>query len=216
MHLSDLGGGGGGGGNYHGGGSSCTTDECRRRGGIIAGSVIGGIVGLVLTVVGVIFCCKRCQGRPMRQNSSFVRSSKSNVSKYASSDSSIFQAGVWSSQYFQYGRCHGPHQFSLSFDPQSMKVTGSGSDDIGTFTIDGDYSTKTHRIGLTKQYQAGTGNRSENLGHRVIIQLIWNVQNSQFEGKWYVQTNKYHGEDKFQLKFKEGHINCNGENMMIK
>ena len=82
-----------------------------------------------------------------------------------------------------------------------MKVTGSGSDDIGTFTIDGTYSVKTRRIGLTKKYQVGTGNPSENLGHQVTIQLTWNAQNNQFEGKWYVQTSKYHGEDKFELKF---------------
>jgi hypothetical protein len=54
---------------------------------------------------------------------------------------------------------------------------------------------------LTKNYQAGTGNRAENLGHHVTIQLIWNSDSHQFEGKWYVRTNKYHGEDKFELKF---------------
>ncbi|CAF1532266.1 unnamed protein product, partial [Rotaria sordida] len=64
-----------------------------------------------------------------------------------------------------------------------MKVAGSGTDDVGTFTIDGIYSSKTHRIGLTKTYQRGTGNPSENLGHRVIIQLTWNAQNNQFKGK---------------------------------
>jgi hypothetical protein len=82
-----------------------------------------------------------------------------------------------------------------------MKITGSGADDVGTFTIDGTYSVETRRIGLTKQYQAGNGNRSENLGHQVTIQLTWHSDNHQFEGKWYVTTNKYRGEDKFELKF---------------
>mgnify|MGYP000430449988 CR=1 FL=1 len=96
-----------------------------------------------------------------------------------------------------------------------MKVTGSGFDDVGTFTVDGVYSTKTNCMGLTKHYQAGTGNPSENLGHKVTIQLTWNHENDAFEGKWYVQTHKYRGEDKFELKFKQekgsdqhgGHLN---------
>lgn len=137
----------------------------------------------------------------MQENITFVHSSKSTKSKYDSLESTIFRSGVWSSQYFQYGRWHGPNKFSLSFDPNSAKVTGAGSDDVGVFTIDGEYSTEIGRIGLTKNYQAGTGDRSENLGHQVIIQLTWNAQNNQFEGKWYVQTSKYHGEDKFELKF---------------
>ncbi len=87
-----------------------------------------------------------------------------------------------------------------------MAITGSGVDDIGLFTVDGTYSVEPCRIGLTKKYQASIGNRSENLGHQVTIQLAWNAQNDQFEGKWYVQTSKYHGEDKFELKFIGQHL----------
>jgi hypothetical protein len=92
-----------------------------------------------------------------------------------------------------------------------MKVTGWGSDNIGTFSIDGTYSVKTNRIGLTKLYQSGTGNPSENLGHQVTIQVAWNEQNYQFEGKWYVQTSKYRGEDKFELKFTEELLSTSNE-----
>jgi hypothetical protein len=72
---------------------------------------------------------------------------------------------------------------------------------ISVFTIDGCYSNRTSRIGLTKSYQLGTGNRSQNFGHQVLIQLVWNSETRQFEGKWYVQTKKYRAEDKFELKF---------------
>jgi hypothetical protein len=113
-----------------------------------------------------------------------------------------FQSGLWSSRYFQYVKWHGPHQFPLTFDPQSVKVTGSGSDDIGSFTIDGIYSIQTHRIGLTKIYQGGTGNPKENFGHQVTIQLTWNKRKRQFEGKYYVVTPKY-GEGRFKRKFCE-------------
>jgi hypothetical protein len=190
------------GGGYHGGsGSSCTTAACRRNSGIIAGSIIGGIFGLIILVGGTIFCCKCCKGRPLRKNSTFANITDLKQPKQNAYDVNAFQSGIWSSRYFQYKRWHGPYQFSLTFDPQSMKVTGSGSDDVGMFIVDGTYSVQSRRMGLTKTYQAGTGNPSENLAHQVTIQLGWNAQNNQFEGKWYVQTSKYRGEDKFELKF---------------
>ncbi|CAF1106498.1 unnamed protein product [Adineta steineri] len=121
----------------------------------------------------------------------------------------MFKSGHWKSQYFQYGKWHGPCRFSLTFDTNSMTVKGTGSDDIGKFTINGIYSHETSRLGLSKKYQLGTGNKTENLGHTVTIQLTWNETNNQFEGKWYVQTNKYHGNDKFQLKFDGQHLSTN-------
>jgi hypothetical protein len=186
------------GGGYHGGsGSSCTTATCRRNSGIIVGSIFGGIAAVAVAVISYMCCCK---GRAFRKNSTFVKMKSLKQLKQDAYDANAFQSGIWSSRYFQYKKWHGPYQFSLSFDPQSMKVTGSGSDDVGTFTVDGTYSVKSRRMGLTKTYQAGTGNPSENLAHQVTIQLTWNAQNNQFEGKWYVQTHKYRGEDKFELK----------------
>jgi len=187
------------GGGYHGGsGSSCTSADCRRNSGIIVGSIFGGIAVVAVSVISYICCCK---GRPLRKNSIFVNMKNLKLLKQDAYDVNAFQSGIWSSRYFQYKRWHGPYQFSLSFDPQSMKVTGSGSDDVGTFIVDGTYSVQSRRMGLTKTYQAGTGNPSENLAHQVTIQLGWKAQNNQFEGKWYVQTSKYRGEDKFELKF---------------
>ncbi|CAF4231435.1 unnamed protein product, partial [Rotaria sordida] len=55
---------------------------------------------------------------------------------------------------------------------------GCRTDDVGTFTIDGSYSFKTHQIGLTKTYQRGTGNPSKDLGHQVTIQLTWNTRHN--------------------------------------
>lgn len=89
----------------------------------------------------------------------------------------------------------------MSFHEERNLVEGSGTDDVGPFTIVGIYSTRTLRMGLKKIYRAGTGNRSENLGHIVTIHLKWNSNTNQFEGKWYVQTNVYHGENRCELKF---------------
>ncbi|CAF4090130.1 unnamed protein product [Rotaria sp. Silwood1] len=146
-------------------------------------------------------CCQRYQGRPRQDNSVFINLVNQNLNQQEEQNVNPFQSGIWSSRYFQYERWHGPHSFLLSFNSQSMKITGSGSDDIGVFTINGIYSTETNRIGLTKTYQLGTGNPLENLGHQVTIQLTWNAQSSQFEGKWYVKTSQYGGQDTFQLKF---------------
>ena len=89
---------------------------------------------------------------------------------------------------------------SLSFDHQASTITGSGSDNVGTYVIDGIFSSHSRRVGLTKKYQLGIGNPLENLGHTVTIQLEWNSSHRQFEGKWYVRTKSFRGEGAFELK----------------
>jgi hypothetical protein len=69
------------------------------------------------------------------------------------------------------------------------------------FIIDGTYSIRSSRMALTKIYQLGIGNRSENVEHQIIIQLVWNVDTRQFEGKRYVQTKNFREENRFELKF---------------
>jgi hypothetical protein len=132
----------------------------------------------------------------------FINIPNSQKSKTEIDNADPFQSGFWSSRYFQYKNWHGPHQFSLIFNSETMKVTGLGVDNVGSFTIDGIYSIETHRIGLTKKYEPGTGDPKENFGHQVTIQLTWNAENHQFEGDYYVNfaTSKHH-QDKFELKF---------------
>ncbi|CAF0918230.1 unnamed protein product [Adineta steineri] len=119
---------------------------------------------------------------------------------------SLFITGQWTSRYFQYKQWHGPHLFSLSFNRRQLKVTGLGKDNIGEFSIDGIYSLNTRRIALTKKYQKGTGDSSQNLGHTVNIQLEWNLKERLFDGKWYVTTEKYQGQGKFELQFDQSTI----------
>jgi hypothetical protein len=140
-------------------------------------------------------------GRPCKNNQTFVKSSNSNQRSRQLYDVNAFQSGIWLSRYQQDKIWHMPNPFSLSFDPESMKITGLGWDGAGAFTIDGIYSITTRRMGLTKTYKNGTCNPAENSGHEMIIQLTWNEKNHQFEGKWYVRTGQYKNEDKFQLKF---------------
>ncbi|XP_037031254.1 uncharacterized protein LOC119070849 [Bradysia coprophila] len=195
--------GGGGGGSYRSstsynnnssGRSNCVGRECWKQFFII--------MGIVTSVGATIFCCRCCyhnnNGRPVENNSEFVNSESSHR-QYALIKNA-FQTGMWSSRFYQHGTWHGPHQLHLSFNPHSMAVIGSGRDDVGEFTIDGIFSDRTQRMGLTKYYKLGTGDAVENLGHFVIIQVTYEAELGQFEGKWYVQTAKYHGEDKFVLK----------------
>ena len=145
-------------------------------------------------------CWRCCAGKPSRSNVKFIAKGATTNEEAQRIDMKRFRSGLWESQYFQYDKFHGPHQVQLSFDVEQSKVTGSGSDDVGTYSIDGIYSTQTCRMGLTKTYQYGTGNPLENFGHNVIIQLEWKRESKQFEGKWYVRTKKFVGSGAFKLK----------------
>lgn len=187
----------------------CYTDECKRN----RAYALGGVFAFILIFTFIYCLCDGCIGCPCKDNSTFVHSSsrqheqevyetERNVTQMQSlCNSNGFESGIWTSRYYQYGTWHGPQELFLSFDPQMTKITGSGWDDVGQFTVEGTFSEITRRIGLTKTYKAGTGNELQNLGHTVVIQLNENVHSHLFEGKWFVQTSKYHGEDKFNLKF---------------
>ena len=185
-----VGGGGTGGG--------CLTHDCKydKLIIIVVGAVIGGICALICICALLV---RFISGRPLRANSRFIRVAAYDKLLEMENDL-IFHSGTWFSKYYQYRKWHGPHRLTLNFDPTQMTVSGTGCDDVGTFKITGLYSTKTQRLGLTKTYKSGTGNLKENLGHTVTIQLHWNPRNKQFEGKWYVQTRKYRGENVFELK----------------
>ncbi|CAF2814763.1 unnamed protein product [Rotaria sp. Silwood2] len=181
--------------------SFVATVNCQGGGGGGGGSA--GIYGIFIVVIILpLYCCYQCcAGKPRRSNAKFVNKTTTNDEEKQIIDIKLFQSGQWESQYFQYSKWHGPYQIELSFDALQSKVTGSGLDDIGMYSIEGTYSTQSRRMGLTKTYQLGTGNRLENLGHTVTIQLEWNKYNNQFEGKWYVRTKKFKGAGDFKINF---------------
>ncbi len=115
----------------------------------------------------------------------------------------IFQSGIWSGRYCQYEEWHDPRQFSLLFDSHSFTIIGTGSDDVGAFTVSGKYSTTTNEIELIKTYQQGTGDEKENLGHSVTIEVTWDPEKQLFAGNWYVDTSSYRDDDLFELKFQK-------------
>ncbi len=178
--------------------STCTNAACIRQEAIASFK----LVGIILVIVAIIFFYQWLKRQPIQSNETYVNLPEIEIETH---DLNQFESGFWLSQYYQYDTWHGPHRLMLLFDPETWKVAGSGSDDVGAYTIDGIYSIKTNRMGLTKTYQKGTGDPQQNLGHNVTIQMAWNSTQHQFEGKWFVQTNKYNGEDKFELKLEKGH-----------
>jgi hypothetical protein len=181
---------------------SCETHECRLHEAVVGASITFTVSLVVVLICACILVDSHCsETQPIQEDKKFVNSTYDKIDREKACNVHPFQSGIWSSVYFQYERWHGPYHFSLSFDSSLMKVIGSGSDDIGVFTIHGTYSTETNRIGLTKTYQLGTGNSLENLGHQVTIQLTWNRGNCQFEGIWHIETSRFCDNDRFELKF---------------
>jgi hypothetical protein len=187
--------------HYDGTDNFCSSINCRQHTAVIAGSIAGGVFGMILLVICILLFYCRCRHRPSQTNLTFVNKKNHKNNKHQLYDITIFKSGIWSSRYLQFGIWHGPNYFSLSFDSQLFKVTGTGSDNIGMFIIDGTYSIRSSRMALTKIYQLGIGNRSENLEHQIIIQLVWNDDTRQFEGKRYVQIKNFREENRFELKF---------------
>lgn len=181
--------------------SFCSGVKCRHSTAIIAGSIVGGGLAMILLLIGIIICSRRCKGRPSQTNLTFINATNNRNNKHQFYDITLFKSGIWSGRYLQFGIWHDVQRLTLKFDPQSFKVTGSGSDNVGMFIIDGYYSNRTGRMGIVKTYLIGTGNRLQNFGHHVIIQVTWNSETRQFEGKWYVQTKRYREENKIELKF---------------
>jgi hypothetical protein len=141
--------------------------------------------------------------RIVNRNTTLHEANKKASVKYTPCDISVFKSGSWSARYLQFGEWCEPSCVSLSFDHISSKINGSGSDEVGAYTISGSYSKEEGRMLLIKRYQLGTGDPTGNLGHRVLIRLVWNPEICQFEGHWYVRTNVYCGADQFELKFND-------------
>ncbi|CAF1284930.1 unnamed protein product [Rotaria sp. Silwood1] len=207
----------GGGGRGGSGGSSSSRGSSRRSGkgstlcfsdGCEPIAVLFSIF-IVIVMVGIILCiiltyCDQCMsGKPSQVNEDFIRQ---DFVTHDKDERYPFETGVWSFRYYQYNKWHGPYQVPLTFDRFLGKTTGQGTDDVGSFIFDGIFSPETLRLALTQKYEAGTGDPQQNLGHTSTIQLIWNANNNQFEGTWYVRTHQYSGEGEFELKLEQASV----------
>ena len=81
-------------------------------------------------------------------------------------------------------------------------MTGAGTDDVGSYTMSGQWNGNTGRLAFTKTYIRGTGDSGENLGHTVDYR--GSVQQGRLaagvRGTWHVNIpNGYAGTGRFHL-----------------
>ncbi|CAF4081729.1 unnamed protein product [Adineta steineri] len=173
----------------------------RRKVFIIAGGSLGLIfmIGMGIFVYNLYF--KKRQHIPTFPVVIYEKSKQEeNVQ-----EANRFQSGTWSIEYYHNEEWYGPFQITLSFNSQSMQVTGSGSDNVGILTMNGVYSAVLEQINITKKYQLGTGDPIENKDHEVKIQLRWHSTNQQFEGSSLINYSGYQLQGKCRLKFHNAH-----------
>ena len=77
------------------------------------------------------------------------------------------------------------------------------NDKIGDYQMNGTFNPQNGRMVLNKKYIIGTGDKWENLGHNVRIRLQWNKDQKQFDGTFYVKTNRYEGTGLWSIKLEQ-------------
>lgn len=178
-------------------------DDSGKIAGIIVGSVLGGL--LLLVCLGVlcvaVFCaCFSIRGNPFRSNKTYVRTGFRMQNEVGDT---LFRPGSFSGSYFKDGAWHGSEQFTLAFYPQdNQRLFGKGTDDKGTFVVNGTYSPRTLRMAFDKQYQAGSVDAARKPGSKSTIQVEYNPVTQNFEGKYYSKIGQQYQEEKYVMKIR--------------
>jgi hypothetical protein len=174
----------------------CTTEECVRKQRIFGGCVVTVFIGIIIYLLQRLY--RHCTyGLPSQANIVYILQKAAHNRNL---EIDPFEPGIWTFRCYQYGNLNGPFRLSLRFDHSAGTVSGHGHDNVGNFTIDGIFSPRTLRLGLSMKYRLGTGDRRENMGHTATVQLKWNSAENRYDGKWYVQVPTYRGEGKFELE----------------
>eukprot|EP01084_Bolivina_argentea_P301039 519237_1 len=186
-----------------------TTEKIPDYAGVIVGCIIGGIVGLFCLCI----CYKNIHSKYLQESwfkSPTVWVNNNGISgEKHEGEANPFIDGMYNGHYCQYRQRYIMYDFKLIFHDSNV-VTGSGTDTVGDYNIEGLYSVNTARMQLNKRYIEGTGDLNENLGHTVKIKLEWSSSKQQFAGPWYVKTHKYEGTGKWIIK-RSGDINTSGD-----
>lgn len=204
------GGGGGGGGSYddYSGSSSGT------GGNMSVGAAVGIMSGFVVIIIGYLYCVhyyyKSELQRLRDEHGQWFASKKAQArATDLESQTASIASGLYQGCYSQYGKLHDVLSFELKIS--ESKVIGWGKDDVGTYNLSGDLAGKW--VALEKTYCKGTGDRNENKGHTVFMQLEYcaiptspeNLEAQKarncgasywFIGSWIIKTRKYSGSGK--------------------
>jgi hypothetical protein len=180
-------------------GSNSCDDECYD---IIIG-VTCGVVGLIIIIVAIVLCRRwynksRVRSTPWRSNSTYTKYALPSRSRSGVQDF-IFKSGSWNCRYYRnYSWC-GPFNLSLIFEPTTSTVKGTGADGEGSYEIEGTYSEKTHRMGLTQRHTPASSITASPDGVHKIIQLAWYGDEKKFKGKWYDSNSFFKNDGDFEL-----------------
>ena len=139
--------------------------------------------GLCVTL---IVCGLSCyKGRPFRSNRSYVYQRFDGQNHMSNT---LFRPNRFSGFYYKDGVWHGSEHFTLAFYPQADNtVYGKGVDHLGAFVVTGVYSPRTLRMAFDKHYQAD----SKHPGQIMTIQIAWQPNSQQFEGKYYLKVGQH-------------------------
>ena len=185
--------------NIASGDSECTSESCVLGQKIIGACIVTVVIGIIIYYLQRLF--RDCtHGLPSQANIVYILQ---RPARNRNLESDPFETGIWTFRCYQYGKLNGPFRLSIRFDHSAGTVSGHGNDNVGNFTIDGFFSSRTLRLGLLMKYQLGTGDRRENMGHTATVQLKWNSAENRYDGKWYVRVPNYRGEGKFELELQE-------------
>lgn len=103
-------------------------------------------------------------------------------------------SGEWRGNYGQYGMDH-EYSFLMTFSASSAtsaSVAGHGNDDVGLFTVSGEYHATSRQLFFEKKYQIGTGDPRENSGHVVECRGTvhgYGCRVVGVEGEWFIETH---------------------------
>ena len=172
--------------------------------GIVIGSVIGGLLVLAcicgLCVAAVIGCCSYFRGTPFRSNKAYVRTGLRMQNELGDV---VFRPGLFSGYYFNDGAWRGSEQFTLAFYPQAdQTLYGKGTDEKGTFIVNGTFSPRTLRMAFDKQYQAGSMDAARRPGTKSTIQLEYNPVTLSFEGKYHSKMGGQREQGNYRMKIR--------------
>ena len=75
-------------------------------------------------------------------------------------------------------------------DGTRNSIIGKGMDEVGQYSLKGEFNHANGRMKINKQSQRGTGNPDLNQGHTVFLRLEWSGATQEFVGTFHVNKRK--------------------------
>ena len=166
--------------------------------GIIVGSVVGGVVVLLIVgaiLIGGLFLAFGMNA-PLLSNANYVSFGASKLAGVG-----IFRSGPVADSLLKDGVWYSTRSTMLGFYPNAGNtVFGRGRDSLGNFSARGVFSPRTQKIAYDKVYQPGLNDAGQNHDKTMKVQVQWNENSQAFEGKYYLKEGSHRQKGKYILK----------------